>query len=116
MRASRADANPELTGHRSVTRGGSAALLDFAVTQISGERPLARTLPRVLERIVAAFGLRAAIAFRPGADPPATLLAAHPADAGEPGLLARLGWLPGLPDSTGPAPVRPPGPLGGRGL
>ena len=114
MRASRADANPELTGHRSVTPGGPAALLDFAVTQISGERPLARTLPRVLERIVAAFGLRAAIAFRPGADPPATLLAAHPADAGEPGLLARLGWLPELPDSTGPAPVRLPVQLGGR--
>ncbi len=114
MRASRADANPELTGHRSDTPGGPAALLDFAVTQISGERPLARTLPRVLERIVAAFGLRAAIAFRPGADPPATLLAAHPADAGEPGLLARLGWLPELPDSTGPAPVRLPVQLGGR--
>jgi signal transduction histidine kinase len=106
MRASRADANPELTGHRSVTPGGPAALLDFAVTQISADRPPARTLPRVLERIAAAFGLRAAIAFSPGADPPATLLAAHPADAGEPGLLARLGWLPELPDSTGPAPDR----------
>ena len=114
MRASRADANPELTGHRSVTPGGPAALLDFAVTQISGERPPARTLPRVLERIVAAYGLRAAIAFRPGADPPATLLAAHPADAGEPGLLARLGWLPELPDSTAPAPVRLPVRLGGH--
>jgi signal transduction histidine kinase len=115
MRASRADASPELTGRHSATLGSPATLLDFAVTQISGDRPLARGLPPVLEQIVTAFGLRAAIALRPGADPPpATVLAAHPADASEPELLARIGWLPESPDSAAPAPVQLPVRLGGR--
>jgi signal transduction histidine kinase len=115
MRASRADAHPELTGRHNATPGSPAALLDFAVTQITADRRLARTLPPVLERIVSAFGLRAAIAFRPGASPqPATVLAAHPANAGEPELLARIGWLPDRPGSAPPAPVQLPVRLGGR--
>jgi signal transduction histidine kinase len=115
MRASRADANPELTGRRSANPGSPVALVDFAVTQITEDQPLARTLPGVLERIVSTLGLRAAIAFRPGASPsPATVLAAHPADAGEPGLLARIGWLPEDPGSIPPAPVQLPVRVGGR--
>ncbi|MGH3228987.1 MAG: PAS domain-containing sensor histidine kinase [Streptosporangiaceae bacterium] len=50
-------------------------------------------LPAVLERLVAAFGLHAALAFQPSAGQPATLLAAYPADVAEPALLAKLGAL-----------------------
>jgi len=136
MRASRADANPDLTARPSANQGGPATLLDFAIGQISRDRPLERTLPPVLARIVAAFGLRAVIAFRPArphpattarqptpamlaaAQPAATMLAAHPPAAGEPGLLARIGRLPEGPDSARPdrqlAPVRLPVQLGGH--
>jgi signal transduction histidine kinase len=49
-------------------------------------------LPAVLARLVAAFGLRAALAFQPTAARP-TVLAAHPRDAGDPDLLAKIGTL-----------------------
>jgi PAS domain S-box-containing protein len=166
MRAPRSDANPERTGRQDADRGGPAALLDFAVTQITEDRPLASSLPSVLERLVATFGLRAAIAFRPGpaqtptgqapaghapagqtptgqaptgqapaghaptgqapaghaptGQAPATVLAAHPPDAGEPELLARVGRLPEKPGSAAQAAAQPlpsvqlPVRLGGR--
>ena len=42
-------------------RGGSAAaVLDFAVAQILGDDAALGALPAVLDRMVAAFGLRAA--------------------------------------------------------
>jgi signal transduction histidine kinase len=120
MRAPRSDANPELTG-RQGTRGGPAALLDYAVTQITRDRPLDSSLPSVLERLVATFGLRAAVAFRPGpgkppnTGPPAAALAAYPPESGEPELLARIGRLPEKSDSAqSPPPVQLPVRLGGR--
>ena len=73
--------------------GSAAAVLDFAVARILRDDTALGALPAVLERLVAAFGLRAALAFRPSAGQPATLLAAHPADAAGPALLARLGAL-----------------------
>ena len=52
----------------SKRRGGSAAaVLDFAVAQILGDDATLGALPAVLDRMVAAFGLRAALAFRAGA-------------------------------------------------
>ena len=55
----------------SKRRGGSAAaVLDFAVAQILGDDAALGALPAVLDRMVAAFGLRAALAFQPpGASP-----------------------------------------------
>jgi PAS domain S-box-containing protein len=87
--------------------GSAAAVLDFAVAQILRDDTALGVLPAVLERLVAAFGLRAALAFQPAAGPfqpaaghfqpsagqPATVLAAHPADAAGPALLAKLGAL-----------------------
>jgi PAS domain S-box-containing protein len=49
-------------------------------------------LPAVLARLAAAFGLRAVLAFQPTAGRP-TVLAAHPRDAGDPDLLAKIGTL-----------------------
>ena len=69
--------------------GSAAAVLDFAVAQILRDDTALGALPAVLERLVAAFGLRAALAFQPSAGQPATVLAAHPADAADPALLAK---------------------------
>jgi PAS domain S-box-containing protein len=82
-----------LVPNRVRPAGSAAAVLDFAVARILRDDTALGALPAVLERLVAAFGLRAALAFRPSAGQPATLLAAHPADAAGPALLARLGAL-----------------------
>jgi PAS domain S-box-containing protein len=83
-----------LAPHRVRPAGSAAAVLDFAVTQILRDDTALGALPAVLERLVAAFGLRAALAFQPSApasaQQPATLLAAYPADAADPALLASL--------------------------
>jgi len=82
-----------LVPNRVRPAGSAAAVLDFAVARILRDDTALGALPAVLEQLVAAFGLRAALAFRPSAGQPATLLAAHPADAAGPALLARLGAL-----------------------
>jgi PAS domain S-box-containing protein len=87
-RGSRAGA--ALVPNRARPAGSAAAVLDFAVAQILRDDTALGALPAVLERLVAAFGLRAALAFQPAADQPATVLAAHPADAADPALLAAL--------------------------
>src|SRR6266481_4977030 len=52
----------------SKQRGGSAAaVLDFAAAQILRDDTALGALPAVLDRMVAAFGLRAAVVFRPSA-------------------------------------------------
>jgi PAS domain S-box-containing protein len=79
-----------LVPHRVRPAGSAAAVLDFAVTQILRDDTALGALPAVLERLVAAFGLRAALAFQPSAQQPAVLLAAYPADAADPALLAAL--------------------------
>jgi PAS domain S-box-containing protein len=87
-------AGPALVRNRARHAGSAAAVLDFAVTQILRDDTGLGALPAVLERLVAAFGLRAALAFQPSAQSstaqPATVLAAYPADAGDPALLAAL--------------------------
>ena len=94
MGASRGSrAGSALVPNRVRPAGSAAAVLDFAVARILRDDTALGALPAVLERLVAAFGLRAALAFRPSAGQPATLLAAHPADAAGPALLARLGAL-----------------------
>ena len=94
MGASRGSrAGSALVPNRVRPAGSAAAVLDFAVARILRDDTAQGALPAVLERLVAAFGLRAALAFRPSAGQPATLLAAHPADAAGPALLARLGAL-----------------------
>ena len=81
---------PALVANR-VRHGGSAAdLLEFAVAQVMRDGGALGALPAVLERFVATFGLRAALAFQPSAGPPATVLAAHPAGPVDPSLLARI--------------------------
>jgi PAS domain S-box-containing protein len=83
-----------LVPHHVRPAGSAAAVLDFAVTQILRDDTALGALPAVLERLVAAFGLQAALAFQPSAPSPAqrpaTLLAAYPADAADPALLASL--------------------------
>ena len=94
MGASRGSrAGSALVPNRVRPAGSAAAVLDFAVARILRDDTALGALPAVLERLVAAFGLRAALAFRPSAGQPATLLAVHPADAAGPALLARLGAL-----------------------
>jgi PAS domain S-box-containing protein len=99
--------------------GSAAAVLDFAVARILRDDTALGALPAVLERLVAAFGLRAALAFRPSAGQPATLLAAHPADAAGPALLARLGALSmaqrGAPVQVSVEPSAGSGGSGGAG-
>jgi len=92
-RGSGAKAGPALVANR-VRQGGSAAgLLEFAVAQILGDDTALGALPAVLERLVDAFGLRAALAFQPSGGQPATVLAAHPAGSANPSLMARIGAL-----------------------
>jgi signal transduction histidine kinase len=77
-----------------VRHGGSAVdLIEFAVAQIMRDGTALGALPAVLERLVATFGIRAALAFQPSAGQPATVLAAHPAGAVDAALLARIGAL-----------------------
>ncbi len=92
-RGSGAKAGPALVANR-VHHGRSAAdLLEFAVEQLLRDDTDLGALPAVLERLVATFGIRAALAFQPSAGQPATVLAAHPARAADPALLARIGAL-----------------------
>jgi PAS domain S-box-containing protein len=92
-RGSGAKVGPALVANR-VRQGGSAAgLLEFAVAQILGDDTALGALPAVLERLVGAFGLRAALAFQPSGGQPATVLAAHPAGSANPSLMARIGAL-----------------------
>jgi PAS domain S-box-containing protein len=89
LRGSRA--GPAVVPNRARHAGSVAAVLDFAVAQLLRDDTGLDALPAVLERLVAAFGLRAALAFQPSAgQQPATVLAAHPADAADPALLAAL--------------------------
>jgi PAS domain S-box-containing protein len=85
----------------SKQRGGSAAaVLDFAVTQILRDDTALGALPAVLARMVAAFGLRAALAFQPSGGQPSggqpsegqelAVLAVHPPGAADQALLARI--------------------------
>ncbi len=94
MGASRGSrAGPALVPNQVRPAGSATAVLDFAVAQILRDDTALGALPAVLERLVAAFGLRAALAFQPTAGQSATVLAAHPADAAGPALLAKLGAL-----------------------
>jgi PAS domain S-box-containing protein len=96
---------PALVPNRARPAGSAVAVLDFAVAQILGDDTALGALPAVLERVVAAFGLRAALALRPTSGAPAagapaagqpsagqsaTVLAAYPADAADPALLSAL--------------------------
>jgi signal transduction histidine kinase len=91
MGAPRAGANPDLAG--------AAAVLDFAVTQIMQDNSALGALPAVLARLVAGFGVHAAVAFQPSPPQPggaqsATVLASYPQGADDSALLARIGGLP----------------------
>jgi PAS domain S-box-containing protein len=68
-------------------------VLDFAVGRILRDDTALGALPAVLERLADAFGLRAALAFQPSAAQPATVLAAYPPGAIDPGALAKMGAL-----------------------
>lgn len=101
MGVSRAGADPELTASQ-----GPAAVLEFAATQILRENSAIDALPAVLARLVAAFGVQAALAFQPSAASPATVLAAHPRAADDPRLLASIGQFPATQrDATNSAPT-----------
>src|SRR5438045_726729 len=87
-----------------VTKSGSAAaVLDFDVGQILRDDTALGALPAVLGRLVSTFGLRAAVAFQPAAQPttgaagqPAsepTVLAMYPGGSVDKALLARIGTL-----------------------
>jgi len=92
-RGSGAKAGPALVANR-VDHGGSAAdLLEFAAAQLLRDDTALGTLPTVLERLVATFGIRAALAFQPSAGQPPTVLAVHPASSVDPWMLARIGAL-----------------------
>jgi PAS domain-containing protein len=84
---------PALVPNQVRPAGSATAVLDFAVAQILRDDTALAALPAVLERLVATFGLRAALAFQPTSGQPATVLAAYPADAAGPALLAKLGAL-----------------------
>jgi PAS domain S-box-containing protein len=84
--------------------GPAAAVLDFAVAQILRDDTALGALPAVLERLVAAFGIRAALAFQASAGQPATVLAAHPPGAAGPALLAKLGAM-SLAQRGSPVPL-----------
>ncbi len=94
MGASRgARAGPALVPDQVHPAGPAAAVLDFAAAQILRDDTALGALPAVLERLVAAFGIRAALAFQPSAGQPTTVLAAHPAGAASPALLAKIGAM-----------------------
>jgi PAS domain S-box-containing protein len=92
-RGSGAKVGPALAGNRVRPGGSAAGPLEFAVAQILRDDTALGALPAVLERLVDAFGLRAALAFQPSGGQPATVLAAHPAGSVDPSLLARIGAL-----------------------
>ena len=87
----------------SKRRGGSAtAVLDFAVAQILGDDAALGALPAVLDRMVATFGLRAALAFQPE---PSAVLAVHPPGAADQALLARIGVMAMAQRDSAPVPL-----------
>jgi PAS domain S-box-containing protein len=92
-RGSGAKVGPALAANRVPPGGSAAGPLEFAVAQILRDDTALGALPAVLERLVDAFGLRAALAFQPSGGQPATVLAAHPAGSAGPSLLARIGAL-----------------------
>ncbi len=105
MGASRgARAGPALVPDQVHPAGPAAAVLDFAVAQILRDDAALGALPAVLERLVAAFGIRAALAFQASAGQPATVLAAHPPGAAGPALLAKLGAM-SLAQRGSPVPL-----------
>jgi PAS domain S-box-containing protein len=85
--------------------GTATAVLDFAAAQLLGDDTPFGVLPAVLERLAGGFGLRAALAFQPDPGQLPTVLAAYPADAADPALLARIGAL-SLAQRTGTGPVQ----------
>jgi signal transduction histidine kinase len=95
----------------SKRRGGSAAaVLDFAVAQILGDDTALGALPAVLDRMVATFGLRAALAFQPAGGQPSggkdpAVLAVHPPGAADQALLARIGVLSMAQRDSAPGPL-----------
>jgi PAS domain S-box-containing protein len=97
-------AEPALVPDRTRSGGQAAAVLDFAVAQILPDDTALGALPAVLERLVAAFGIRAALAFQASAGQPATVLAVHPPGAAGPALLAKLGAM-SLAQRGSPVPL-----------
>jgi signal transduction histidine kinase len=96
--------------------GSAAAVLDFAVAQILRDDTALGALPAVLARLVAAFGLRAALAFQPSVQlatgqPPA-VLAMHPPGAVDQALLTRIGALTLAQRDTAASPM--PVTMGGQ--
>jgi len=90
----------------SKRRGGSAAaVLDFAVAQILRDDTALGSLPAVLARMVAAFGLRTALAFQPAAGQDPALLAVHPPGAADQALLARIGVVSAGQRDTAKSPL-----------
>ena len=77
----------------SASRGSAAAVLDFAITRLLPDDATLDALPAVLTRLVAAAGVRAALAVQPSARQPPTILAMRPPGAADPALLAELGAL-----------------------
>jgi len=105
MGASRgARVGPALVPDQTHPAGPAAAVLDFAVAQILRDDTALGALPAVLERLVAAFGIRAALAFQASAGQPATVLAAYPPGAADPALLAKLGAM-SLAQRGSPVPL-----------
>jgi PAS domain S-box-containing protein len=89
----------------SKRRGGfAAAVLDFAVAKILGDDAALGALPAVLDRMVAAFGLRAALAFQPSGGQP-SVLAVHPPGAADQALLARIGVMAMAQGDSAPVPL-----------
>ena len=82
----------------------AASVLDFAVAQILRDDTTLGALPAVLERLVAAFGIGAALAFQASAGQPATVLAEHPPGAAGSALLAKLGAM-SLAQRGSPVPL-----------
>jgi len=105
MGASRgARTGPALVPDQVHPAGPAAAVLDFAAAQILRDDTALGALPAVLERLVAAFGIRAALAFQASPGQPATVLAAHPPGAAGPALLAKLGAM-SLAQRGSPVPL-----------
>jgi PAS domain S-box-containing protein len=103
-RGSRAES--ALIPDRTRRSGQAAAVLDFAVAQILRDDTALGALPAVLERMVTAFGLRAALAFQPAAGQPPAVLAAYPGGT-DPAVLAKIGALSVTQrDAAGRAPVQ----------
>lgn len=86
---------PALTASHGFERGreAAAAILDFAIGRLLDDDSALSALPAVLERMVTASGLRAALAFQPSAEHAPAMLAAYPAGTADPELMTRIGAL-----------------------